>query len=78
MRTTFTATCAECPWTGTTDSAADKHTKSTGHGTITSIRPERASDAAFPQVSGTIGGTSEGPRIAAETPLTTEAIRGPK
>lgn len=37
-----------------------------------------ASDAAFAQVSGTIVGTSEGPRIAAETPLTTEAVRGPK
>lgn len=37
-----------------------------------------ASDAAFPQVSGTIGGTSEGPRIAAETPLTTGATEEPR
>lgn len=45
MRTTFTATCAECPWTGTTDSAADKHTRETGHATCTHIVPDEGGEA---------------------------------
>lgn len=35
---TTTARCQVCDWTGDTDNAADKHTKTTGHATVTSMR----------------------------------------
>ncbi len=38
-----TASCMQCDWTATenADKAAEKHTKTTMHPTITSGRPER-------------------------------------
>ena len=46
---TAAARCLRCPWTehgdpGTTDSAADKHTRATGHPTATATTPAAAKE----------------------------------
>jgi hypothetical protein len=58
-----------CEWTGTTDRSAETHTKETGHATIV----ETIANGGSGVRRGMIQGTSEGPRIAPETPLSTKS-----
>lgn len=44
-----------CEWTGTTDKSAEKHTKETGHATVSETIPVRGDGAG----NGTIGGPNE-------------------
>jgi hypothetical protein len=60
MRLTTRARCIShppCEWTGTTDRSAERHTKETGHATVSETIPVRGDDAP----SGILEGTQSGP-----------------